>query len=212
MTTNGSGGRRIVAPFGARWAATFTASPCLAVGHAAVLLLCCVVVARWAIGAWLPGEGGQRLHVSVIVELAVRESRSGSARLECGAGTLSDAVTAEQGQRWACDAELVPIVLGAAGEPLDVGRTRRLANRAMRRALEQRDGGCAFRGCECRSRGPPRATCGNGPTAATPCWAISYSSAPTTTALSTRRVVDHHGERVSVSPPPPWIPAGRGVV
>ncbi|GAA4903625.1 uncharacterized protein DUF222 [Actinomycetospora succinea] len=55
-------------------------------------------------------------------------------------------------RRWACDAEIIPMVLGAKSEPLDVGRTQRTAPDAIRRALNHRDGGCAFPGCTRRPR------------------------------------------------------------
>ncbi|MFC5143082.1 DUF222 domain-containing protein, partial [Actinomycetospora rhizophila] len=50
-------------------------------------------------------------------------------------------------RRWACDAEIIPMLLGAKSEPLDVGRRQRTAPDAIRRALNHRDGGCAFPGC-----------------------------------------------------------------
>jgi hypothetical protein len=59
-------------------------------------------------------------------------------------GTMIDAATA---RRWACDAEVIPMVLGARSEPLDVGRMARTATDAIRRALNLRDGGCVFPGC-----------------------------------------------------------------
>ncbi|WP_433786280.1 DUF222 domain-containing protein [Actinomycetospora sp. CA-101289] len=59
-------------------------------------------------------------------------------------GHLADAATV---RRWACDAEIIPMVLGAKSEPLDVGRLARTATDAIRRALNLRDGGCAFPGC-----------------------------------------------------------------
>ena len=55
-------------------------------------------------------------------------------------------------RRWACDAEIVPVVLGAKSEPLDVGRLQRTLTDAIRRALNLRDGGCAFPGCSRRPR------------------------------------------------------------
>ena len=55
-------------------------------------------------------------------------------------------------RRWACDAEVVPVVLGSRSEPLDVGRLQRTVTDAIRRALNIRDGGCAFPGCD----RPPR--------------------------------------------------------
>lgn len=49
--------------------------------------------------------------------------------------------------RWTCDGEFARIVLDAAGHPLDVGRSQRLATPAQRRALIARYGGCATPGC-----------------------------------------------------------------
>ncbi|MDQ4118707.1 MAG: HNH endonuclease, partial [Actinomycetota bacterium] len=93
-------------------------------------------------------EAGEPARVTVTVPLEVLESRSGAGLLGFGDGTLSAAIDAETARRLACDARVVPIVLGTRGEPLDVGREARLANRAQRRALAQRDGGCAFPGCD----------------------------------------------------------------
>jgi len=54
----------------------------------------------------------------------------------------------EAARRIACDAGVVPIVLGAEGEVLDIGRQRRTVTSAIRRALEHRDGGCRWEGCD----------------------------------------------------------------
>lgn len=51
-------------------------------------------------------------------------------------------------RRLACDAGVLPVVLDGAGQPLDVGRTRRTVPTAVFRALVARDGGCAFPGCD----------------------------------------------------------------
>jgi hypothetical protein len=51
-------------------------------------------------------------------------------------------------RRLACDADLIPTVLGAKGEVLDVGRTRRLVTPAIWTALTVRDRTCAFPGCD----------------------------------------------------------------
>ncbi|MGH1561993.1 DUF222 domain-containing protein [Mumia sp. DW29H23] len=48
----------------------------------------------------------------------------------------------------ACNAEILPAVLGRDGRVLDVGRSRRLFTTAQRLALAHRDGGCAFPGCD----------------------------------------------------------------
>ena len=50
-------------------------------------------------------------------------------------------------RRMACDAEIIPMVLGGDSEPLDVGRSRRLFTRAQRLALAVRDKGCSWAGC-----------------------------------------------------------------
>ena len=48
----------------------------------------------------------------------------------------------------AADAEIIPEVLGGDSEVLDLGTRRRLFSRAQRLALIERDGGCAFTGCD----------------------------------------------------------------
>ncbi|MGM7670046.1 HNH endonuclease signature motif containing protein [Microbacterium sp. A93] len=47
----------------------------------------------------------------------------------------------------ACDADLLPVVLGGAGQVLDVGRSQRLFPARLRKAVTARDGGCAAPGC-----------------------------------------------------------------
>jgi len=50
-------------------------------------------------------------------------------------------------RRLACDAQIIPIVLGGPSEALDVGVTRRLFTPAQRKAVLLRDKGCSFPGC-----------------------------------------------------------------
>ena len=57
--------------------------------------------------------------------------------------TLSAAVA----RRLACDAEIIPAVLGTEGQVLDVGRTARLVTTGIWTALVLRDQHCAFPGC-----------------------------------------------------------------
>jgi len=56
-------------------------------------------------------------------------------------------ITAEQARLLACDARVIPAVLGNSGEVLDLGRETRLATTPQRRALGLRDRGCVFPGC-----------------------------------------------------------------
>jgi hypothetical protein len=71
-----------------------------------------------------------------------------------GAGVLDDGLplSADTVRRLACDCQVIPIVLGSHGEPLNVGRASREATPAIRRALDVRDKGCSFPGCD----RPPR--------------------------------------------------------
>jgi hypothetical protein len=62
-----------------------------------------------------------------------------------GDGTDLSAATI---RRLACDAEIIPAVLGGQGEVLDVGRARRLVTAAIWIALVLRDRHCAFPGCD----------------------------------------------------------------
>lgn len=54
-------------------------------------------------------------------------------------------------RRLCCDADLLPAVLGGPSAVLDVGRERRLVTPDIRAALNLRDGGCIFPGCEARA-------------------------------------------------------------
>jgi len=59
-------------------------------------------------------------------------------------------VPAETSARLCCDAEVVPVTRGTDGSVLDVGRRRRTVDWRLRKALEVRDGGCRFPGCDSR--------------------------------------------------------------
>jgi Domain of unknown function (DUF222)/HNH endonuclease len=68
-----------------------------------------------------------------------------------GSGHLDDTgepVHPETARRLACDARIIPIVLGGRSEPLDVGRAARAVTPTQRRALTLRDRGCVFPGCD----------------------------------------------------------------
>ncbi|MGH4000080.1 MAG: HNH endonuclease signature motif containing protein [Pseudonocardiaceae bacterium] len=65
-----------------------------------------------------------------------------------GAAGLRRRAQPAQLRALACDARVVPIVLGGAGQPLDVGRARRTVPAHLRRAVVARDRGCAWPGCD----------------------------------------------------------------
>ncbi|MEH1166216.1 DUF222 domain-containing protein [Micromonospora sp. CPCC 205539] len=75
-------------------------------------------------------------------------------RRDLDAGTFDTGghLSADAVRRLACDARVLPAILGGAGQVLDVGRQRRLITGPLRRALVLRDRGCAFPGCD----RPPR--------------------------------------------------------
>ncbi|WP_433128904.1 DUF222 domain-containing protein [Micromonospora sp. CA-240977] len=95
----------------------------------------------------LPEHGGDP------AQIVVTTSFDAVAR-QLDAGTLDAGprLTPETVRRLACDAAILPAVLGGAGQTLDVGRQRRLITGPLRRALVLRDRGCAFPGCD----RPPR--------------------------------------------------------
>ena len=88
-------------------------------------------------------SGGERPHITVTVPYATLTGDE--LRLGEVDGTAIDPETI---RRWACDAGIVRIVLDGESQPLDIGRRTRTVPPAMRRALELRDGGCAWKGCD----------------------------------------------------------------
>ncbi len=66
-----------------------------------------------------------------------------------GTGTLAftGPVTAATIRKIACDADIIPALLGSQGRILDIGRTTRIFPPHLRKAITARDQGCAFPGC-----------------------------------------------------------------
>jgi hypothetical protein len=62
-------------------------------------------------------------------------------------------MSAGQARRLACEAGIIPVVLGSRSQPIDLGRTARLYTKAQRIALGLRDGGCTAKGCETTASG-----------------------------------------------------------
>ena len=71
-------------------------------------------------------------------------------------------------RRMACDATIIPVVLGTDSEVLDVGRAKRLFTPGMLHALWLRDKGCTIPGCWPRLFGLTPTTSFFGPTAGPP--------------------------------------------
>jgi hypothetical protein len=91
----------------------------------------------------LPAQHGRHPHVTVTMTLRELEDRAGRARLLDGTP-----LTPAQTRTLLCEADVLPVVLGGAGEVLDVGRASRFGTKPIRTAVEVRDKGCAFPGCD----------------------------------------------------------------
>lgn len=90
-----------------------------------------------------PKAGGLAATVVVTMELETLLGGLRAASLDTG-GRIS----AGEARRLACRAGIIPVVLGGASVPLDVGRRRRFHTEAQRIAMGIRDGGCTADGCD----------------------------------------------------------------
>ena len=102
----------------------------------------CAMVERSTTDA-LPQHGGSPVSLMVTIDLAALESGVGVG--ETSAGTR---ISPGEVRRLACNARILPAVLGGKSELLDLGRGRRLFSPAQRRAMALRDGGCRAEGCD----------------------------------------------------------------
>lgn len=64
-----------------------------------------------------------------------------------GVSSTGEVLSPEAVRRLACDAAVIPAVLGGRGEVLDLGRAVRLFTAGQRRLLWHRDGGCSYPSC-----------------------------------------------------------------
>ncbi len=90
----------------------------------------------------LPEQHGAKPRVTVAPDFETLRQGVGAASLDSG-----DALSASAVRRIACDADIIPTVLGSLGEVLDVGRTQRLVTNGIWKALVLRDAHCRFPGC-----------------------------------------------------------------
>lgn len=98
--------------------------------------------------ARLPVHGGDATTLVVSVGLeALRTELATSGLLDAGDTEVESRISADEARRLACTARIIPVVLGSAGEVLDLARSARLFSRAQRRALLLRDRTCRAEGC-----------------------------------------------------------------
>ena len=91
----------------------------------------------------LPSTGGERPHVTVTLDWDLLQDAAGNATFDNGypmnPGDL---------RRVLCDAKVLPAVLNGKSQVLDVGRAQRWFPTGVRKALNLRDKGCSFPGCD----------------------------------------------------------------
>jgi len=90
-----------------------------------------------------PRNGGDRPRVTVLVNYDDLIRGVAGATL-LGSDTR---ISPREARRLACDADILPAVLGSDSQLLDLGRTTRLFSGDLRQAIVIRDRGCVFPGC-----------------------------------------------------------------
>ncbi|MEV6239713.1 DUF222 domain-containing protein [Lentzea sp. NPDC051838] len=95
----------------------------------------------------LPEHGGEPVTLTLTMSYDDLAAKTGQALLDNG-----ERIPADQVRQLACNAGVIPLVLGGQSQPMDIGRKTRTFPAGIRRILVARDRGCAFPGC---SR-PPR--------------------------------------------------------
>ena len=92
-----------------------------------------------------PSFAGAPRSVIVTIDLETLENQLREGWLTLPSGAV---ISADTARRLACDAELIPVVLGSRSEVLDIGQADHEFTTAIRRAAYLRDGGrCAFPNC-----------------------------------------------------------------
>jgi hypothetical protein len=91
----------------------------------------------------LPQAGG--MDATVVVTMSLETLMGGLKAAQLDTGTR---ISPGLARRMACEAGVIPVVLGGKSEILEVGRKRRLHTKAQRIAMAVRDGGCITMGCE----------------------------------------------------------------
>jgi hypothetical protein len=94
------------------------------------------------------GDGGSRPGPRVLVTIPWETLRTGAGVVDTEAGPIGG----ETVRRLCCDATVSRVVLGAESVPVEMGRATRVIPRALRRALDLRDGGCTHPRCDVPAR------------------------------------------------------------
>jgi hypothetical protein len=98
--------------------------------------------------ALAPSQGGDRPRIVITLSYESLIKQCTDAGLGAELTRTGVKLPASAARQLLCDADILPAVLGGTSEPLDVGRAQRLVTPPIRAALELRDGGCIFPGCD----------------------------------------------------------------
>ncbi|MDT7789437.1 MAG: hypothetical protein QOF58_7856 [Pseudonocardiales bacterium] len=90
----------------------------------------------------LPEHGGEPVTLTLTMSYDDLAEQVGQAMLDNG-----ERVPADQVRQLACNAGIIPLVLGNKSQPMDIGGKTRSFPAGIRRVLVARDRGCAFPGC-----------------------------------------------------------------
>jgi len=98
--------------------------------------------------ALAPSNGGDRPRIVITLSYDKLAKHCCDAGLGAELTRTGEKLPASAVRQLLCDTDILPVVLNGQSEPLDVGRTQRLVTPPIRAALELRDQGCVFPGCD----------------------------------------------------------------
>ncbi len=92
-------------------------------------------------------SGAISTQLIITTTLATLKTQPGEHGTPCARTETGQHLSAGTIRKLACDARIIPLILGTNSEPLDIGRATRTIPAGLRRALIARDKHCAFPGC-----------------------------------------------------------------
>ena len=94
----------------------------------------------------IPQQGSQRTHLQVTTSLETLLGLPGAPAADLEFASLP--ISSKTVERLACDSSVTRILLGSNSMVIDVGRAKRTISGPARKALNVRDRGCTWPGCE----------------------------------------------------------------
>jgi Domain of unknown function (DUF222)/HNH endonuclease len=94
----------------------------------------------------IPQQGSQRTHLQVTTSLETLLALPGAPAADLEFASLP--ISSKTVERLACDGSVTRILLGSDSMVIDVGRAKRTISGPARKALNVRDRGCTWPGCE----------------------------------------------------------------